>query len=48
MAAVYVKVAPDLTIDDAESLKNSTKLMSANIQDLVLSDKRGGLGKLCT
>lgn len=34
MAAVYVKVAPDLTIDDAESLKNSAKRMSANIQDL--------------
>ena len=34
MAAVYVKVAPDLTIDDAERLKNSTKRMSANIQEL--------------
>ena len=33
MAAVYVKVAPNLIIDHVESLKNSAKRISANIQE---------------
>lgn len=34
MAAVYVKVVPDLTIDDADRLRHSARRMSTSIQEM--------------
>ena len=34
LAAEYVKIVPDLTIDDAERLRHTTKRMSASIQEM--------------
>lgn len=45
MAATYVKAMPDLTISDVDRLKNSTRRMSANIQELE-SEKNASIADL--
>lgn len=34
LAAEYVRMVPDLTIDDAERLRHATKRMSASIREM--------------
>ena len=45
VAAAYVKAMPDLTISDVDRLKNSTRRMSANIQELE-SEKNASIADL--
>ena len=45
MAAEYVKVVPDLTIDDAERLKHTIESMSASIRELE-AEKNGLMAQL--